>query len=76
MVALQLLGKAIAGLPREEIVIATKVGKYKAGEPIDFTAERVTRSVTESMQRLGVDYIDIIHCHDIEFLDDMRQVCT
>eukprot|EP00878_Enallax_costatus_P034073 GHUV01037686.1.p3 GENE.GHUV01037686.1~~GHUV01037686.1.p3 ORF type:complete len:102 (+),score=17.02 GHUV01037686.1:501-806(+) len=26
------------------------------------------------MQRLGVDYIDILHCHDIEFCPDMRQV--
>lgn len=35
----------------------------------DFSAERVTASVRESLQRLQTDYIDIIQCHDIEFAD-------
>ena len=33
----------------------------------DYSAERVTRSVYESMERLGIDYIDLINVHDIEF---------
>ena len=39
---MQLLGRCIKDLPREEIFVATKVGKYKAGEDEDFSAERVT----------------------------------
>jgi L-galactose dehydrogenase len=30
---------------------------------------RVTRSLDESCARLGVDYIDLLQCHDIEFAD-------
>jgi aryl-alcohol dehydrogenase-like predicted oxidoreductase len=36
-------------------------------EKFDFSAERVTRSVDESLQRMGLEYLDIIQCHDIEF---------
>lgn len=49
----QLLGRGLAQLPRDQIVVATKVGKYKPGEPEDFSAERVKRSVHESLDRLG-----------------------
>lgn len=55
-------------IPREKVVLSTKVGRY-GQEEFDFSAERVTASVTESLKRLNVDYIDIIQCHDIEFGD-------
>jgi L-galactose dehydrogenase len=48
------------------------VGRYGNGV-FDFSAPRVTASVAESLERLCVEYIDIIQCHDIEFAD-MRQV--
>ena len=60
------LGKALAGIPRDSYHLATKVGRYGMDE-FDFTAERVTRSLDESLQRMGVDYVDVIQCHDIEF---------
>ena len=50
-----------------------QVGKYKAGESEDFSGERVTRSVHESLERLGLKYIDLIICHDIESAVDMKQ---
>jgi L-galactose dehydrogenase len=60
------LGKALKGISRDKYVLATKVGRY--GEDLfDFSAERVTKSVDESLARMGVDYIDIIQCHDIEY---------
>lgn len=62
------LGKALKELPRDSFVLSTKVGRYDSNT-FDFSAERVTRSVEESMQRLNVDRIDIIQCHDIEFGD-------
>ena len=52
-----------------------QVGKYKPGESEDFSAERVTRSVHESLERLGLKYIDLIICHDIESAVDMKQAC-
>ena len=61
------LGKALRGIPRENYILATKVGRYGEDE-FDFCAERVTRSVDESLKRLGVEHIDIIQCHDIEYV--------
>ena len=71
---LQLLGRAIKHLPRDQIIVATKVGKYIAGEPADFSAARVTKSVHESLERMQLKHIDLIQVHDIEFAEDMRQV--
>ena len=62
------LGKALKQIPRNEFVLSTKVGRYDLNV-FDFSAERVVKSVNESMARLGVDYIDVIQCHDIEFVD-------
>ena len=72
--SVQLLGRCIKDLPREEVFVATKVGKYIPGEDEDFSADRVTKSVHESLKRLQLDYIDLIHCHDIESAKDMKQV--
>lgn len=68
------LGKALKELPRDSFVLSTKVGRYGA-DKFDFSAKRVTASVDESMKRLGVDYVDLIQCHDIEF-GDLDQVVT
>ncbi len=62
------LGKALRGVERSSYVLATKVGRYGDAE-FDFTAERVKRSVRESLDRLGTDHLDLIQCHDIEFGD-------
>src|SRR5215210_5410444 len=62
------LGKALRGIPREKYLPATKVGRYgKEQNDFDFSAERVTRSLDESLKRLGVKYVDFIRVHDLEF---------
>lgn len=63
------LGKALKGIPRDKYFLSTKVGRYgKDGRNTwDYSAKRATESVYESMERLGVDYIDLINVHDIEF---------
>jgi L-galactose dehydrogenase len=68
----QVLGKALKDVPRKSYILATKVGQYGEGE-FDFSAARVTRSWEESCRRLGVDYIDLLQCHDVEFAD-RRQI--
>ncbi|MEX0655734.1 MAG: aldo/keto reductase [Phycisphaeraceae bacterium] len=62
------LGRALRGVPRDSYSLATKVGRYGM-DTFDFSAGRVTASVEESLQRLGVDHVDLIQCHDIEFAD-------
>ena len=77
------LGKALAGVPRERFVLATKVGRLLVpkemgstdqdgqwGNPppvrprFDFSYDAVMRSFEESLKRLNVDRIDILHIHD------------
>jgi len=63
------LGKALREIPRDKYYLSTKVGRYgKDGvNTWDYSAQRATESVYESMERLGVDYIDLINVHDVEF---------
>lgn len=42
----------------------------------DFTAERVTASIDESLKRLGVEYIDSIQVHDPEFAPSLDIICN
>ncbi len=65
------LGKALKDIKRDKYYLSTKVGRYgENGENMwDYSAKRVTASVYESMERLNVDYLDIINVHDIEFAD-------
>ena len=65
------LGKALLQVPREKYYLSTKVGRYgKDGvNTWDYSAKRVKESVYESMERLHIDYIDLINVHDIEFAD-------
>jgi aryl-alcohol dehydrogenase-like predicted oxidoreductase len=67
-----LLGFALRGVPREQYLMGTKLGRYDAAH-FDFSARRVVESVDVSLHRLGIYYLDICLCHDIEFVD-MRQI--
>ncbi len=63
-----LLGIALRDVPRDEYILGTKLGRY-SHEHFDFSAKRVVESVDISLSRMGVDYLDICLCHDIEFVD-------
>ena len=68
------LGKALKEIPRDKYYLSTKVGRYgKDGVNLwDYSAKRTLESVYESMERLNVDYIDLINVHDIEFQSRME----
>jgi L-galactose dehydrogenase len=68
-----LLGKALKGIPRERYYLSTKVGRYGLAD-FDFSPERVIRSVDESLARLKLAHVDLIICHDIEFVSIDRVV--
>ena len=65
------LGKALREIPRDKYYLSTNVGRYgKDGvNTWDYSGKRATESVYESMERLGIDHIDLINVHDIEFAD-------
>jgi D-threo-aldose 1-dehydrogenase len=88
------LGLALAGRPRDEFVVSTKVGRllypheaidttvdvdrqafggredafYTGVPPVrpvfDYSADGVRRSLDESLERLGLDHVDILYVHD------------
>jgi D-threo-aldose 1-dehydrogenase len=76
------LGRVLGTRPRDDFVLATKVGRLlradapaEPGQPFwkgvppvnpvfDFSFDGVLRSVDESLERLGLDRIDVLHIHD------------
>ena len=71
---LQVLGRALATLPRDQIVVASKTGQY-AQHGFDFSAQKTYDSVKLSLERLQVPYLDLLQCHDVEYVD-IDQVCS
>ena len=67
-----MLGQILRDIPRESFNIGTKLGRYDLHH-FDFSAKRVAESIDVSLHRMGIDYLDIILCHDIEFVD-MQQI--
>src|SRR5688572_16955344 len=66
------LGKALKGINRSKYFLSTKVGKYTdpgayGEDELNYSAKRIHQSLNESAVRLGTDYFDIIHIHDIEY---------
>jgi L-galactose dehydrogenase len=66
------LGKALHGIARDRYYLSTKVGKYTTpGEygrdTLDYSRVRIRESLAESAARIGTDYFDILHLHDIEY---------
>lgn len=62
-----LLGIALKGVPRDQYLLCTKLGRYDLAH-FDFSARRVAESIDISLHRLGTDHLDIVLCHDIEFV--------
>lgn len=64
-----LLGSALASstAPRSSYQILTKVGRI-GGSEFDYSAEWVRYSVQRSLQRLHTKFLDVVYCHDVEFV--------
>jgi D-threo-aldose 1-dehydrogenase len=79
------LGAALAGRPRHEFVVSTKVGRLLVPNPprsgsdlaaggfavpddrtrvLDYSADGVRRSLDASLERLGLDRVDVVYVHD------------
>jgi aryl-alcohol dehydrogenase-like predicted oxidoreductase len=62
-----MLGLGLKGIPRDNYLLGTKLGRY-SDIHFDFSAKRVEESVHVSLQRLGTDHLDVLLLHDVEFV--------
>lgn len=72
--------KEISGM-RDRVLIATKCGIRPAGDPradspqrYDFSAAHIVASCEQSLQRLGIETIDVLMLHRPDFLADPAEV--
>ena len=63
-----MLGRVLPEIPRESYVLSTKLGRY-APQHFDFSAKRVAESIDISLERMRLDHLDMVFCHDIEFVN-------
>ncbi|ETW94709.1 MAG: hypothetical protein ETSY1_33680 [Candidatus Entotheonella factor] len=56
-----LVGEAVKSVPRDRVVIATKVSIHRGGEPIP--VDQIVESLDRSLRRLDTDYIDVFQLH-------------
>jgi D-arabinose 1-dehydrogenase len=69
----EILGRALAtpevknSFPREDYYIITKVGRI-AGSEFDYSPDWIQYSVKRSLERLNTTYLDVVYCHDVEFV--------
>jgi aryl-alcohol dehydrogenase-like predicted oxidoreductase len=61
------VGRALASLKRDQVVIATKTSVRRDGQR--FTPERVVASIDNSLRVMGTDHIDVLNLHGVELED-------
>ena len=62
----EVLGRALAGRPRDSFVVATKVyGEMPNGER-GLSREQVLKQIDDSLARLQLDHVDLYQCHDFD----------
>ncbi len=71
----EVLGKAIAHLKREDVLISTKATFRLGKGPNDVGSSRyhLVQSVEGSLKRLGTEYIDIFHMHETDSLTPVEE---
>ena len=60
---------------RSDYFLLTKVGRIAADE-FDYSPEAVRASVKRSLQRLKTEYLDVVYCHDVEFVSQDEAIAA
>lgn len=69
----ELFGKAIAGIPRDQLIIQSKCG-IVPGKRYDFSKEYILNAVDGILRRLHIDYLDVLLLHRPDALMDPVEV--
>ncbi len=65
----QTMGRAIAGVPRDSIFVATKFCTPKGHLPTGTSVVDYKQAIESSLGRLGLDYVDLVHVHSCDEVD-------
>ncbi|GLH00815.1 uncharacterized protein GBIM_07085 [Gryllus bimaculatus] len=65
----EVIGEALKEIPRQAYYLATKLGRYgpHIENLFDFSAKKSKESFERSLKLLGVEYVDILQAHDIDY---------
>jgi aryl-alcohol dehydrogenase-like predicted oxidoreductase len=71
----EVLGKAIAHLKREDILLSTKATFRTGPSPNDLGSSRyhITQALHGSLKRLNTDYVDVYHMHAFDALTPVEE---
>ena len=64
------VGRALADLPRDQVVLATKVGWFKGTAQHAYDPLHIRHQCEQSLKNLGTDYIDVYYLHNTNYGDD------
>jgi aryl-alcohol dehydrogenase-like predicted oxidoreductase len=59
----EVLGQALAGRPRDSYILATKLRGTAPDGGSGLSREQVLQQIDRSLERLGVEYVDLYQCH-------------
>ena len=73
----QVLGEALRSHPRDRYMIATKL-YFPVGDAPDhgLSAAQIEKQLNRSLERLGVDYIDLYQCHRFDKETPLEETLT
>jgi aryl-alcohol dehydrogenase-like predicted oxidoreductase len=74
----EVLGGAIKGLSREDLIISTKATFRSGARPNDVGSSRyhLTQTIEGSLKRLGTDYIDLFQLHGFDAQTPVEEVLS
>ncbi|XP_053695542.1 uncharacterized protein LOC128743053 [Sabethes cyaneus] len=69
----EILGLALKNVPRQSYYLATKVGRYELEyeKMFDYSAKKTRESVEKSLNLLGLNCLDVVQIHDVEFAPNL-----
>lgn len=71
------LGQALTGIPRDSVVLATKVF-FPVGDGANqrgLSRKHIMESIDASLRRLAMDYVDLYQCHRYDENTPLHETC-